>query len=208
MKNILIFILVVGIGAFAWWTISPLFINTTVDDQLDPAITALLENSANNPTSKRPATIAVESATIAPPLPTNPEAASDITSSSVVLEPGDTSLPIDGTTAKELPTPLVSGPFRIEDTSGHPASGQVRVIQTAEQSLIRFEDYEGTNGPDLFVYVAKDLEATEFISLGRAKGNRGNINYEVPANVDLSEYKYVMTWCKAFGVLFDYAEIN
>jgi len=73
---------------------------------------------------------------------------------------------------------------------------------------VRYENYKGTNGPDLYVYLAKDLDATEFISLGRAKGNQGNINYTVPDDIDITEYQYVMTWCKAFGVLFDYAPIQ
>ena len=98
--------------------------------------------------------------------------------------------------------------FPITNTPGHPATGKVRVIETPKQQLIRFEDYDGTNGPDLFIYQAKDLEAEEFVSLGRAQGNQGNINYEVPAEVSLSEYTYVMTWCRTFGVLFDYAKIN
>jgi len=105
-------------------------------------------------------------------------------------------------------TPIVSS-SSIIDTAGHPASGEVLVIaRPGEPTIVRFENYVGTNGPDLFVYLAKDLDATEFISLGRAKGNEGNSNYEVPADVDISEYKYVMTWCRLFGVLFDYAEIN
>lgn len=96
----------------------------------------------------------------------------------------------------------------IVDTPAHPASGNIRIIATESQQTVRFENYDGTNGPDLFVYLAKDLEANEFVSLGRAKGNTGNINYTVPPDVDLSEYRYVLTWCKAFGVLFDYAEID
>jgi hypothetical protein len=98
--------------------------------------------------------------------------------------------------------------FAIVDTPAHPASGEVRILETADETLVRFENYDGTNGPDLFVYLAKDRQAKEFVSLGKAKGNKGNINYEVPDDVDISEYRYVMTWCRAFGVLFDYAEIN
>lgn len=98
--------------------------------------------------------------------------------------------------------------FPIEDTPGHPASGYVRVVETPEEQIIRYEDYDGTNGPDLYVYLAKDLEATEFVDLGLARGNKGNINYGVPLDVDLDDYTYVLTWCKAFGVLFDYAKIN
>jgi len=102
---------------------------------------------------------------------------------------------------------LATKSFQLIGTKGHPASGSIRVL-TGEQNVIRYENYSGTNGPDLYVYLAKDLEAKEFVSLGRSQGNQGNINYPVPDEVRLDEYKYVMTWCRAFGVLFDYAEIN
>lgn len=46
------------------------------------------------------------------------------------------------------------------------------------------------------------------MSLGKLRGTEGNINYIIPDEVDISEYKYVMTWCKQFGVLFNYADIS
>jgi len=30
----------------------------------------------------------------------------------------------------------------------------------------------------------------------------------VPLDTDLSEYRYVLTWCVPFGVLFNYAEVR
>jgi hypothetical protein len=115
-----------------------------------------------------------------------------------------TAEPVDN----EVPSTLVRGPFSVVDTPTHPATGVVRVIESPEQQLIRFENYDGTNGPDLRIYLATDLEATEFVDLGEAKGNQGNINYEVPDTVNIDDYQYVLTWCRAFGVLFDYAELE
>jgi hypothetical protein len=60
----------------------------------------------------------------------------------------------------------------------------------------------------LYVYLASDLEATSFVSLGRIRGTEGNVTYEVPEGTDLSEYPYVLTWCRAFGVLFNHADIS
>ena len=105
-------------------------------------------------------------------------------------------------------TTQITGPFIIQDTPRYPATGSVRVIQSPEETIVRYENYDGTNGPDLFVYLANDLEADDFVSLGRAKGNQGNINYTVPGDIDINDYKYVMTWCRLAGSLFDYAEIN
>lgn len=105
-----------------------------------------------------------------------------------------------------LPT-LENPTFPVMGTEGHPASGIVQLIDTAEGAVVRYEDYKTINGPDLFVYLSKDLEAKEFINLGELKGTEGEINYSIPNDVDLKEYKYVLTWCKQFGVLFNYAEL-
>ena len=196
MKKILIFVVLVAGGSFLWWAFSPLLFDVEVQDELDPEIAALLENSESLPVNDN----VLEETTAETPELESP-ADSESSTSSV------TDLP-EPVTENNVPTPTVTGPFAISDTPGHSATGNVRVIETPEESIVRFEDYDGTNGPDLFVYLAKDLEANEFVSLGRAKGNMGNINYTVPEDVDVGEYKYVITWCKAFGVLFDYAEIQ
>ena len=96
----------------------------------------------------------------------------------------------------------------VMDTAGHPAEGTVTVIDTTEGQIIRFEDFKTINGPSLHLYLSKDLAGDDFIDLGEIRGTSGNINYKVPAGVDLMEYKIVMHWCVPFGVLFNYAEIN
>ena len=106
---------------------------------------------------------------------------------------------------EEVVTPTVS---EVIPTGGHPASGTVRVIDTAEGQIIRYEDFKTINGPRLHVYLAKDLGADEFIDLGPIRGTEGNINYTVPEGTDLNEYKYVMYWCVPFGVLFNYADVS
>ena len=199
MKKIIITILLVAVGAVLWWLFSPLLFDKEVQDVLDPEIAALLEaDSPSLPVDSSPNTEAGQS--VAPTVESPEDNTAD--PSNVI------SLPNESTTAIEPPTTVIDGPFAITGTRGHGATGEVRVIHSPDQSIVRYENYDGTNGPDLFVYLATDLEATNFVSLGDAKGNQGNINYEVPADVDLDDYKYVITWCKTFGVLFDYAEIN
>ena len=92
-------------------------------------------------------------------------------------------------------------------TAGHPASGSARIVTAEGKTYLRYENFKTINGPDLYVYLAKDLNAKEFVSLGKVKATEGNINYEIPQGVNPAEYPYVMTWCKQFGVLFNYAEI-
>ena len=112
----------------------------------------------------------------------------------------------------EAPTPVApklsaTPPVAIVDTPLHPASGTVRIVEAEDGLFVRYEDYETINGPDIFVYLAKDLDAKEFINLGAVKATVGNVNYQIPEGVDPREYPYVLTWCKQFGVLFNSAKV-
>jgi len=98
--------------------------------------------------------------------------------------------------------------YAVVATTGHPAQGHVRVIDISGESIIRFEEFKTLNGPNLHVYLSKDKKASDFIDLGKIRGTEGNINYAVPDDVDVSEYRYVLTWCVPFGVLFNYADLK
>lgn len=91
--------------------------------------------------------------------------------------------------------------------SAHEVSGTALLIDTNGEEVLRFEDFQTINGPDLRVYLAADLDAEDYIDLGELKATKGNINYALPKDVDLSKYKYVLIWCRAFSVLFSYAEL-
>ncbi len=103
---------------------------------------------------------------------------------------------------------VISAKYSVVGTVGHPAEGTVELIDSLDGKIVRYENFKTINGPDLFVYLSKDLEGKEFISLGEIRATEGSVNYTVPSGVDISEYKYVMTWCKQFGVLFNYADIS
>lgn len=110
---------------------------------------------------------------------------------------------------EDMPEMLtVSESFPVMGTFGHPASGSVKIVENLEETIIRYEDFETINGPQLHLYLSKDIEGKDYIDLGPIRGTKGNINYTVPEGVDLNEYRYVMYWCVPFSVLFNYAEIN
>ena len=91
----------------------------------------------------------------------------------------------------------------------HDAQGDAYTIPLEDGSnVLRLENFESTNGPDLYVYLSTDDRASEFINLGELKANKGNQNYEIPTNADLEKYNKVLIWCKAFGVLFGSAELS
>jgi hypothetical protein len=91
----------------------------------------------------------------------------------------------------------------------HNAEGLAKVIRLGDNSMIlRLENFKATNGPDLYVYFATDNHASNFVNLGRLKGNIGNQNYEIPEGTDLSRYNTVLIWCRAFSVLFGSARLG
>ena len=91
----------------------------------------------------------------------------------------------------------------------HDAQGDAYTIPLEDGSnVLRLDNFKSTNGPDLYVYLSTDDIASEFISLGELKANKGNQNYEIPDDTDFSKYNKVLIWCKAFGVLFGSAELS
>ncbi|MEI9966898.1 MAG: DM13 domain-containing protein [Candidatus Moraniibacteriota bacterium] len=64
------------------------------------------------------------------------------------------------------------------------------------------------NGPDVHVYLANNLDAKDYVDLGSIKGTEGNINYEVPAGIDIDKYRYALHWCEKFSVLFNSADLS
>jgi hypothetical protein len=99
-------------------------------------------------------------------------------------------------------------PAQVTGSIGHPASGTVKIVAANGKNYVRYENFKTINGPDLYVYLSKDLNAKDYVSLGKVTATDGNINYEIPANVNTSDYKYVLTWCKTFGVLFNSGQIH
>ncbi len=90
----------------------------------------------------------------------------------------------------------------------HDAQGTASVYSVGQdQTILRLEDFRSTNGPALKVYLATDKSASDYVSLGDLKANRGNQNYDIPADVDLEKYDNVLIWCEPFSVLFGSAEI-
>jgi hypothetical protein len=45
-------------------------------------------------------------------------------------------------------------------------------------------------------------EVRDYVDLGALKGNRGDQQYRLPADLDLERHSTVVVWCRAFSVLF------
>jgi hypothetical protein len=90
----------------------------------------------------------------------------------------------------------------------HNAEGIAKVVQVQDgNNILRLENLHVTNGPDLYVYLATDKSASDFVCLGKLKANNGNQNYEIPSETDLTKYGTALIWCRPFSVLFGSAEL-
>jgi hypothetical protein len=90
----------------------------------------------------------------------------------------------------------------------HDAEGIAKVVPLKDGSnLLRLENLQVTNGPDLYVYLATDKSASDFVSLGKLKANNGNQNYNISSEIDLTKYDTVIIWCRPFSVLFGSADL-
>jgi ElaB/YqjD/DUF883 family membrane-anchored ribosome-binding protein len=109
----------------------------------------------------------------------------------------------------EEKTTIYSGTFIGVNDGIHNAEGMSVVLPLEDGSqILRLEDFRATNGPDLYVYLSVDKQASDFVSLGKLKANMGNQNYEIPAGTDLTKYDKVLVWCKPFSVLFGSAQLE
>ncbi len=113
------------------------------------------------------------------------------------------------------PTALLMGAF-IDIDPIHGAEGSATIYELPDgDRVLRFEDFRSKNGPDLHVYLSTEAPTSTFaglganeIHLGALKGNVGNQNYDVPTDVDLSQYRSVVIYCVPFRVVFSTAAFS
>jgi len=181
----------------AWFFVSPLFIDETVDESFDfLAVDGQVDMQAVMAMSpdKRLAMMPdiMDAAARAPD------------------RPAAEGMPINS------PQVIASGQF-VDADIVHKGAGLATIYAIDEDKhVVRFEDFRTTNGPALVVYLAKHPSPTEashvkdggYVSLGELKGNVGNQNYPVPAGTNIAEYNSVVIWCELFGVLFSPAALT
>jgi hypothetical protein len=118
--------------------------------------------------------------------------------------------------APAAPVALTAGMFIDGKTPGHHVDGTSTIFRLEDSKLLlRIEDFTATNGPDLFVVLSSSVNPDQdgvknstYIQLEALKGNIGNQNYELPADIELSQYKSVVIWCRTFNVVFGYAPLQ
>ena len=180
----------VAVLAVAWWLISPLFIDEVVEEAFPRAAMGVIPD--------------------------------DMTAEEVeeaMMEAEAVEAPVN----EDMPEPDVTGPVALatgalmDADDFHRGSGGVTAYRLEDGSqVLRLEDIEVTNGPDLRVLVAPGhgiadrdaLQAAGYIELGPLKGNIGSQNYDFPAGYQIPEQLTVVIYCKPFHVIFATAELS
>ena len=112
------------------------------------------------------------------------------------------------------PVAILSGEFR---SVAHETSGTATIYTLPDGTrTLRLSTFETSNGPDVRVYLVAAPDAPDnesvtqagYVELGVLKGNIGDQNYVVPADLDLSRYRAVSIWCKRFSVNFGVAPLT
>jgi electron transfer DM13 len=94
----------------------------------------------------------------------------------------------------------------------HNGTGPVRIVEVGGQRFLRFEDVMLTNAPDVHVYLSRETggrwdEGTS-LYVGALKATNGSFNYELTGATDVTTYRSVVVWCRAFRVLISWADLT
>jgi hypothetical protein len=187
-----VFVLVVPFVIVNWWLISPYFVDDVVDEDFSTSISEQLAPTEDT------TEVAVAS--------TMPEPDADPTAepaSTAEVDPPPPSLP-----PPPPDDPVLLGAGRFVGLAGHSGTGDAGIFQDPDGGLVlRFENFDIENGPDLEVYLVPGPDQTSLpagsIHLGALKGNIGDQNYELPLGTELAPGAYTaLVWCEAFSVEF------
>ena len=206
--------IVITVGAGAYYLVSPLFFSTEVNEPLPTSVVqseSFQKFAAMNEEEKMQAAKQM-----------SPQERDEIMSAAAkvnnsldesmdqILSQQQQPQPQNNTTSttSTRQSTLRTGSFVGVGDGIHNAEGIAKVIPLQDRSnTLRLENLHVTNGPDLYVYIATDKSASDFVSLGRLKANNGNQNYDIPSEIDLTKYDTILIWCRPFSVLFGSAEL-
>lgn len=172
--------------AIAWWLGSPLFIDAEVNEEFPMSAGAIVPDDMTQEQ--------VEAEML--------KAADEPDTESSESMPG------------ESPIAILTGQFEDFDNS-HRGSGTATVYDVgAGELVLRLEDFDVTNGPDLHVLLVPDVDpkrrndVTGYVDLGPLKGNVGDQNYAIPDGLSPGDYGSVVIYCVPFHVIFSVASLG
>jgi len=91
---------------------------------------------------------------------------------------------------------------------GKSATGTALILFKNGLYSVALKNMNVSGGPDLHVYLSKQIQPVEFVDLGKLKSTNGDQVYQVANSVDFSTYKYALIFCQQYNVLFGSAELK
>lgn len=110
--------------------------------------------------------------------------------------------------------PASTGPRELErgtfaGADGHAGEGLATILELDGRRVLTFRRFDVDPGVDVEVLLSTRADdVDDRVELGRLKGNVGDQQYEIPADVDLREYRNVVLWCVPFTVRIAVAELG
>ena len=87
-------------------------------------------------------------------------------------------------------------------------TGNAKIYLVNGRYSLALENFNTNNGPDLHVYLSKEVQPINFIDLGKLKSTNGNQVYEISGMPNFTEYKYALIHCQQYNHLFGSAELK
>jgi len=87
-------------------------------------------------------------------------------------------------------------------------SGMATVYRQDGSLVLALENMMISNGPQLHVYLSREVQPVNFIDLGPLQSTKGNQLYDIAGNPDFSEYQYALIHCKKYDHLFGSAKLQ
>jgi hypothetical protein len=115
-------------------------------------------------------------------------------------------IPLNNTVDSTLATVKYMGVF-INGPYGN-VSGKAKIYLQNNVYKLALENVSISNGPDLHVYISREILPATFIDLGNLQSVAGNQLYTIPGSPDFSQYKYALIHCKQYNHLFGSAELR
>jgi Electron transfer DM13 len=91
---------------------------------------------------------------------------------------------------------------------GETVSGTALVLADGSTYSLALQTFSVNNGPDLHLYLSKELQPVNFIDLGKLKSTKGDQVYALNKMPDFSQYRYALIFCQQYSVLFGSAELK
>ncbi len=93
-------------------------------------------------------------------------------------------------------------------SNGQNVNGLAKVYSKDGKFTLALENFSTNNGPDLHVYLSKEIQPVNFIDLGKLKATSGNQIYEITGTPDFLQFKYALIHCQQYNHLFGSAELS